>query len=118
MVIRDAIAHGFAKIRQKAIADLPAAYDLSGNNWQIGQHVIATTFQDLFPETFSPVNASLLPAVGLQVAECFSRLGTNTFQHRPDPGIPIAGEMGFDNVIKHKPLPVNTDSCNMGARKE
>src|SRR3546814_18403935 len=84
MVIRDAIAHGFAKIRQKAIADLPAAYDLSGNNWQIGQHVIATTFQELFPETFSPVNASLLPAVGLQVAECFSRLGTNTFQHRSE----------------------------------
>src|SRR3546814_3825753 len=110
MVIRDAIAHGFAKIRQKAIADLPAAYDLSGNNWQIGQHVIATTFQELFPETFSPVNASLLPAVGLQVAECFSRLGTNTFQHSPDPGIPIAGEMGFAHVIKHQPLPV-TAAC-------
>ena len=114
MVVRDAIAQGFAEVVEEAVAGFAVFDDFASQNRQIRQWVIAPAFFKFRLKSVRPVHAPGFKAVGLQVLEGFARAVADHAEEWFHVGIPIAVESLGTHVIDHRPLPLAAGSGYMG----
>src|SRR5579871_1223908 len=106
----DEIGDGATEISEEAGAEIAVAKDAPGHDGKIRHRIVPSPPLKLFTEVSGPVGAAQFPAIGGQIFQTLTNIGTASREQRKNGLLPIEIESRRIKIVDGQSLPCTTGS--------